>query len=216
MKERPILFSGPMVRALLDGSKTQTRRVVKLKSHQQIEERDDGTPWPWMYDGERDADCWLACPYGQSSDRLWVRESWQFYDWTEDGQPCVRFAADNATKWPLRIPEEQADRLAEIWAGLSDPDNYSIDNHARDRRWRPSIHMPRWASRITLEITSVRVERLQDITRGDAMSEGCPFPNMAKGEDPRKWYADLWNQINGPAAWDANPWVWVVEFRRLP
>ena len=62
----------------------------------------------------------------------------------------------------------------------------------------------------------MRVERLQDITRGDAMSEGCPFPNMAKGEDPRKWYADLWNQINGPAAWDANPWVWVVEFRRLP
>ncbi len=211
MKERPILFSGPMVRALLDGSKTQTRRVVKP---QPTHFNPVGVPRRVIpTGGPSDV---IRCPYGQPGDRLWVRESWQFYDWTEDGQPCARFAADNATTWPLRIPEEQADRLNEIWAGLSAPENYSIDNHARDRRWRPSIHMPRWASRITLEITGVRVERLQDITRGDAMSEGCPFPNMAKGEDPRKWYADLWNEINGPAAWDANPWVWVVEFRMLP
>jgi hypothetical protein len=199
VKERPILFSGSMVRALLDGSKTQTRRVVKLKSHQQIEERDDGTPWPWMYDGERDADCWLACPYGQPSDRLWVREAFSG-PWCMEAQDGM--AAAPPSKWGA---------TSRIWYWADgDP------THGDWTRPRPSIHMPRWASRIALEITSVRVERLQDITRGDAMSEGCPFPNMAKGEDPRKWYADLWNQLNGPAAWDANPWVWVVEFRRLP
>ncbi len=80
-------------------------------------------------------------------------------------------------------------------------------------RWRPSIHMPRKASRITLEITEVRVERLQDISRGDCMAEGCPFPNIAKLTDPIEWFAELWESIN--ENWDANPWVWVVEFKRV-
>lgn len=75
--------------------------------------------------------------------------------------------------------------------------------------------MPRWASRITLEVTGVGVERLNDISRGDAMDEGCPFPNMAQGDDPRRWYADLWDSINGAGAWKLNPWVWVVSFRRI-
>lgn len=235
MKERPILFSGPMVHALLDGSKTQTRRVVKP---QPIEDASfvGGyyVPGPKRTGNSKISVeapyVHLSCPYGQPGDRLWVRESWQFYDWTEDGQPCVRFAADNASKWPLRIPEEQADRLTEIWAGLSNPENYSIDNHARDRRWRPSIHMPRWASRITLEITSVRVERLQDISDADAQAEGCAcyvcggvmdglsesdchcFHKKAKASD----YRNLWEQINGPDSWAANPWVWAIEFRRMP
>ena len=149
MKERPILFSGAMVRALSDGSKTQTRRVIKDQS---IGERfshmtDTGLAHlEWLGEPSCGSGVWdvpeysadVASPYGQPGDRLWVRESWQFYDWTEDGLPCVRFAADNAIKWTLRIPEEQADRLTEIWAGLSAPENYSIDNHARDRRWRSS------------------------------------------------------------------------------
>ncbi|MGE5866558.1 MAG: hypothetical protein ACM32J_15885, partial [Rhizobacter sp.] len=93
-----------------------------------------------------------------------------------------------------------------------DPDH--VPEHAV--RWKPSIHMPRAASRITLEGTGVRVERLQDISRGDAMAEGCPSPNMRDGDDPRKWYADLWDSINGASScWDANPWVWVVEFKRI-
>ena len=211
MKDRPILFSGPMVRALLDGSKTQTRRVVKLKSHQQIEERDDGTQWPWMYDGERDADCWLACPYGQAGQRLWVRET--FYAW------------GHWTKRLIKKKGREEWHFVDETLGSGNAYRYEADEKLPRRKrelhevgwWkRPAIFMPLAASRITLEITSVRVERLQDITRGDAMSEGCPFPNMATGDDPRKWYADLWNQLNGPAAWDANPWVWVVEFRRLP
>ena len=83
-------------------------------------------------------------------------------------------------------------------------------------RWTPSIFMPRWASRITLEIVSVRVERVQEISRGDAMEEGCPFPNMAKGPDTRQWFKDLWENIHGHDAWERNDWVWVIEFRRLP
>jgi hypothetical protein len=97
--------------------------------------------------------------------------------------------------------------------GLTDQD--SEDFKAWGFKRRPSIHMPRIASRITLEITGVRVERLQDISRGDAMAEGCPFPNMAKGDDPRQWYTALWDQINGAGSWKTNPWVWVVEFKKV-
>lgn len=193
MKERPILFNGAMVRAILDGTKTQTRRLVKMKPHHQIEQRDDGSNWPWMYDGERDADWWMPCPHGQPGDQLWVREAWR------------TSLAYELTK-PSEIP-------------VGEPLGYEADGEGNlllgnAGKLRPSMFMPRWASRITLEITSVRVERLQEISRGDAMAEGCPFANMAAGPDPRQWYADLWRHINGPESWAANPWVWVVEFKR--
>jgi hypothetical protein len=230
MTERPILFSAPMVRALLDGTKTQTRRAVKLKPWHQIEERDDGTPWPWMHDNDRDADHWIACPYGQPGDRVWVRETWQYYDWDEEGEPCIRYAADNATAWPIPSGEDWADRLVDVWERLSRHENYSIDNRARDRRWRPSIHMPRWASRILLEVTAVRVERLQDISRGDAMAEG--IQPLIGSDGPNYWtvcvndvsisaptaqdcFGMMWEYINGDDSWTANPWVWVVEFKRV-
>lgn len=188
MKERPILFSGAMVRALLAGTKTQTRRVVKMKPHQQIEQRDDGTNWPWMYDSERDADAWLTCPYGKPGDWLWVRETW--HDASSALHSCALYRADGG----------------EIYGG----------------KWAPSIHMPRWASRITLEITSVRVERLQDIDISAAQAEGVSdtgslILDSAGNEQggPIAEYAVLWEQINGPGSWDANPWVWVLEFRRI-
>lgn len=186
MNTRPILFSAPMVRALLDGSKSQTRRVVKRSDEWPVtavkavvlETR--GTAMAvdagrFAYGPE------IKCPYGQPGDRLWVRETW--IDASSDLHSCVIYRADG-------------------------------DEQACGEPWKPSIFMPRWASRIALEITGVRVERLQNISRGDAMGEGCPFPNMAQGDDPRQWYADLWGQINGPGSWDANPWVWVVEFKR--
>lgn len=173
-KERPILFSAPMVRAILDGRKTQTRRVVK-DNHLR---------------GCQPEDYLLSlCPYGQRGDRLWVRETWQ--TWKEFDR--VR---------PANISNQ-----AEI--------QYPATYDGWDSRIRLPIHMPRWASRITLKITGVRVERLQDISRGDAMAEGCPFANTADGPNPRQWYADLWEQINGEGSWDANPWVWVIEFKRV-
>ena len=202
MKERPILFSGAMVRALLAGTKTQTRRVVKpqpsngwafetppvfgriTSTHTKrgrfgaFLRRGIGTDFP-----EIDL---IPCPYGQPGDRLWVRESFARVP-TACGSEDIVFAADY---------QDGSDRAAGV-------------------RYTPSIHMPRAVSRITLEITGVRVERLQDISRGDAMAEGCPFPNMAQGPDPRDWYAELWGAINGPDSWAENPWAWVVEFKAI-
>jgi hypothetical protein len=192
MRERPILFQGAMVRALLAGTKTQTRRVVNWKGMEPglnlrfsgLSAVRSGSNWvlssPTRTSHEYRS-VPMPCPYGLPGDRLWVREAWA---------PNGPRAEDGAL-YRSDFPEGPL----------------SI-------KFKPSIHMPRWASRITLEVTEVRVERLQDISRGDAMDEGCPFPNMAQGDDPRKWYAELWESINGPGSWDANPWVWVVEFKR--
>ncbi|MHB0973915.1 MAG: ASCH domain-containing protein [Thiobacillus sp.] len=181
MKERPMLMSAPMVRAILAGTKTQTRRVVKpqpgglLKLALHLARR--GLPI-WFCDG------WDGtCPYGQPGDQLWVRET---------------FAP-----------------MTTGYAYLADP----VWRDSPSGRWHPSIHMPRVASRITLEIVSVRVERLQDISESDALAEGVS-PDMGlcwqSGDDtPRGMYGELWESINGPGSWDANPWVWVVEFKRV-
>ena len=200
MKERPIIFSAPMIRALLDGSKTQTRRVVK---HAITGPNPPGSTFDWHHPKTnawvgahggrfefRNTNAALLCPYGQPGGPLYVKESWH---WDEEDN-LISYRADND----------------------SDVDVNKHETGLAKYNWRPSIFMPRAISRITLEITGVRVERLQDISRGDAMDEGCPFPNMAQGDDPRKWYADLWASINGPVSWAANPWVWVVEFEKEP
>jgi hypothetical protein len=159
---------------------------------------------------------YVLCPYGQPGDRLWVRESWF-----------------QRGKWlPQDTPNADADDVS--WCGSQEiAYAANVKRPGHDWRSRPSIHMPRWASRITLEITGVRVERLQDISEADAWAEGCqrgelddygrPFPadvdhgnGCTEGWDCAKdWYADLWESINGPASWDANPWVWAVEFKRV-
>ena len=193
MKERPIIFSAPMVRALLAGTKTQTRRIFK-PDRMTWDANGRYTTYA-MRGGELSTtgsgpfkpSSWLHyCPYGQPGDRLWVRESFARVP-TACGSEDIVFAADY---------QDGSDRAAGV-------------------RYTPSIHMPRAVSRITLEITGVRVERLQDISRGDAMAEGCPFPNMAQGPDPRDWYAELWGAINGPDSWAENPWAWVVEFKAI-
>ena len=179
-RERPILFSVPMVRALLDGTKTQTRRLMNTDGRYRLDlvcPPDGGMS---------------RCPSGQPGDRLWVRETF------------AHIYRDNAR------PDERRDGDVVYKADCQGLYAYAYGT------WKPSIHMPRWASRITLVVTGVRVERLQDINRGDAMDEGCPFHNMAQGDDPRQWYAELWEQINGAGSWAANPWVWVVEFRKTP
>lgn len=224
MTERPILFSAPMVRALLAGTKTQTRRVVTLRGAEAIEERSWQnfflqSPWPWS----PEADAWVPCPYGAPGDRLWVRETWGLpprYDPKEHG--------DLKTKPRLGPVCFAADYTA--------ADGTSI--HAWEGgKWRPSIHMPRWASRLTLEVTGVRVERLQDISEEDARAEGARrFDDLPSthpyGQDAR-WscaepkstneclgtarmaFGNLWNSINGADSWAANPWVWVVSFKRV-
>lgn len=169
MKERPILFSTPMVRAILGGRKTQTRRVVKAQHSSLVENLIDnweGRPFP----------------FGKPGDRLWVRETW-----THDDEGNISYRA-------------QMDDWVEC------PGN----------KWKPSIFMPRIASRITLEISTIRVERLQDISEEDAKAEGpSQHPEYPKEFycSWRKAYQVLWDSINGPGSWDRNPWVWVIEFK---
>jgi hypothetical protein len=196
MKCRPILFSAPMVRAILDGSKTQTRRVVKTRVENASRV------------GKRGAQAHIEspealnhCPYGQPGDRLWVRET--FGQVGENGRYvyCANPADDY--QWGAGKPSQ---------GGF---------------RWRPSIHMPRVASRITLEITDVRVERLQDISEEDARAEGItdggctecgehePCGCANPSPDARDAFCWLWQSINGADSWSENPWVWVISFRRV-
>ena len=195
MTDRPILFSAPMVRAILAGSKTQTRRVVK--------------PWePRLMNLRRavpedvsylpDFTCYRStCPYGQPGDLLWVRETWSTH-------ACFDHLPPN--KCPPSI-------------------HYWADGKVQTGKGRPSIHMPRWASRITLEVTGARVERLQAISDADAMAEGIvqlsdggfglPDGSHYHHTDPRQSYFSLWEAINGPGSVEADPWLWVIEFKKV-
>ena len=214
MTERPILFSAPMVRAILAGTKTQTRRVAKHPLAQNLSYIVDiGKGWF----GDEEGEVQIRCPYGQPGDRLWVRETSRAHELTDkeaeadtfgvierlglEVPPCgldgVVYAADNAFR-----EIENSREASERWMKM---------NAYRGMQGTtvPAIHMPRWASRITLEVTGVRVERLQDISEADAISEGTPFPcgGWVGG------YQKLWESIHGPGSWDLNPWVWVVEFK---
>lgn len=243
MKEKPILFSAPMVRAILDGSKTQTRRgfndrtKLAFECAAKIGEVSHFLDQPEL--GTNDIGYVLGfCPYGQPGDRLWVREAFSvtgFYpsqdNSTEAGsdEECaacrVRYHADGSESY---IDE------------LSCNNDFGVDEEhqalrASKKKSVPSIHMARWASRITLEITNIRVERLNDISEEDAKAEGLKYhslynewggveahpasrPNCPKWrwyEKPSEAFKYLWESINGPESWSANPWVWVVEFKRI-
>ncbi len=197
MTDRPILFSAPMVRSLLAGTKTQTRRVAKHPLAQNLSYIVDiGKGWF----GDEEGEVQIRCPYGQPGDRLWVRETWAAPH-GEDARPPRAIQCDQ-----MRI-------------------HYAASEDRGGLLWRPSIHMPRWASRITLEVTGVRVERLQDISEADAMAEGVQCDSTidhrsARTEDGKllhshavDQYRALWESSNGPGSWEANPWVWVVEFK---
>lgn len=221
MRERPILFSGAMVHSIRADRKTQTRRVAK--------------PQPWCpvvgprhpvkidrhgIDRHGDEYEGRICPHGRQDDRLWVRETWAETD-RYCGTPvvtyraggCIAVGRDGALGPDMLLPTY-------AWPDTPEPD-----------RWRPSIFMPRWASRITLEIIDVRVERLQDISEADAVAEGVSrdaegrwldYENEAMGgyfdhptHGARSSFQSLWHSINGRESWIANPWVWVIEFRRI-
>lgn len=215
MKERPILFSGPMVRAILEGRKTMTRRVVKLRHGADVVVV-NGQVWK---PARVDYAGYVDCPYGQPGDRLWVRETFQplFADGVENHSET-----DWKTGKGYAISYPATDGIQEFL----DPDD-NISNACK-----PSIHMPRWGSRILLEITGVRVERLHDITEADAQAEGVERVVVGSGwrrycdpdseevgvppcGDARRSFRSLWKFINGTESWNDNPWVWVVEFKRV-
>lgn len=231
MRERPILFSAPMVRTILAGRKTQTRRIVKPQpiEHQSfaggayIEHRRLGQIGISAMMAE-------AMPYGAVGDRLWCRETWGLH------------AFDDDTCWYTWSGAGKDASTLEDWAITYRADWGPCQDGCH---WRPSIHMPRWASRITLEIVSVRVERLQDISEADAIAEGAQlFPDIPVGippHSPSRWsmespkttdqclssaryaFANYFCVVNGKgrrgvldcAPWDANPWVWVIDFKRV-
>lgn len=196
MKERPILFSGDMVRAILDGRKTQTRRVVKPQPKNKIYHLEPFggitfNPGMWT-----DNEMFYQSKYGISGDRLWVREAWR----------VARIYNDRP---PRDVPSG-----ASIWYESEGDAPYYFD----DGRYRHARFMPRWASRILLEITDVRVERVQEITRADAIAEGCVQRHDNGGWfSPEVEFVELWDSINAAIGfgWDANPWVWVISFRRV-
>lgn len=229
MKEHPIIFQDAMVRALLVGTRTQTRRAIKPQPGPC-----EHKPWPGEYepkwvidaDGLHCATCGnghrmdyrsasgvsgIRCPYGAPGDRLWVREA---HWWFKDEHDLV------TGYFPPKLTAEDV--------------VYRADGDDGRKVWRPSIHMPRWASRILLEVTEVRVQRLWEISEDDAIAEGVeaiPYtgPNAGPnrysvGDSSVGWanfptareaYAHLWDQINGAGSWDANPWVWAVAFQGL-
>ena len=186
MKERPILFSAPMVKAILDGQKTMTRRVNSIGEYYISDKK---------------------CPYGVVGDRLWVRETWYYEEHMHDSTEGM--------------PDLPCGLYSHRLVYKADCTDYPVNVGVGRQGWKPSIFMPRWASRITLEITGISVERLQDITEEDAMKEGIPMEiDCPECDTARKKFKNLWDSINGRGkkpgkAWNDNPWVWVIEFRRI-
>ena len=227
MKERPILFSGPMVRAILDGRKTQTRRVVKSQPladvdairveryHPTIIDRlGDDAPGPEIFGAYSEDGQWgCRCPYGEPADRLWVRETAKcscrseqppantgciYVDFKAGGGIDRKYTLDRREDYPW-FPSR----------------SHNIDGSIR---WTPGIHMPRWASRITLELNDVRIERLQDISEADVVAEGCADGQSRRGGflpgiPMKSIFALAWCETHGARAWAVNPWVWALEFR---
>lgn len=230
MRERPIIFSGAMVRAILEGRKTQTRRPVREQealTFLACEDGDDGdlqVAWSdeghsgpgfyaWCGEYPEEGAEFLGAPFGRSGDRLWVREtfaspvtSWTDYGWEWDEDDGARLPGGKS------VPGNQfSKRTAKYRADYG-------DWHQDEGPWRPPIHMPRWASRITLEVTDVRVERLHYLTEEDAQAEGVSPAETTDGDlSYALGFIDLWDSINAKRghSWASNPWVWVVTFRRL-
>lgn len=238
MKERGMIFNGEMVRAILDGRKTQTRRIMKpqpepcprgghwwpsnmFKTMLHVEEEMQNGKGGW---GGLVGD---ACPFGDVGDRIWVREAYRFPASLDDVSPTgvgeMAVATGYRKPWAPTFYEFTG-TFSDGWKGFETPPKVSGAG-----KLRPSIHMPRWASRILLEITNVGVQRLQDISSGDAVREGiCQLPVSGRyclspgdqyfggaSHSAKEVYSWLWSSIYGEESWKANPWVWVISFERI-
>lgn len=215
MIERGMIFNSKMVCALLDGRKTQTRRPVKFPVH-------DKTLGCELAGnelaGELSEGNYLNSAFGKPGDRLWVRETWAILG-NEDG--CCIDWEENLCKADersaARIYRASCEQRTGNYGLRSIPDDADWKPHTKDHQfegaWRPSIHMPRWASRITLEITGIRVERLRNMTQEDARAEGVI---AASGPmEAGLAFRELWDSIYGVESWQTNPWVWVIEFKHV-
>ena len=221
MKSRPIIFSAPMVLALLAGRKTQTRRVVKVQPHashnpQHAEPRSAG--WVWIAHDDRPTYSFATgdfrCPYGAAGSHLWVRE--------------LHAVGSDGIGNPIMVSPLAGAPDNHMWGSTFTKNPVApegSENWCLQWKRTSPMFMPRWASRITLELTDVRVERLQDISEADAIAEGIERSGECNWRDysdqhndftsARRSYRSLWEQINGPGSWDANPWVWALSFKRV-
>ncbi|EHX8438522.1 hypothetical protein ACSVOC_16220 [Salmonella enterica] len=206
-----MIFNSEMVRAILEGRKTQTRRIMKVQPGtpefglrriiESSKANENG-----MYFWSQDDACGIKArskpflfPYGEVGDRIWVRETFRVHSRATDVATLV-YRASVRNSWT-----EQTHRVPVA----------VCNKPATPEKWTPSIHMPRWASRITLEITDVRVERLNSISDSDASKEGCCIADMESGDCLSDVFTRLWTSIYGDDSWQANPWVWVIEFKRV-
>lgn len=217
MTERGMIFNGEMVQAILDDRKTQTRRIMAIQPEhselglRRVIDSKNGRNNGKYFWSQSDA-CGLkarskvfGCPYGDVGDRIWVRETFQ--------GPLV--SEELFEEYRAYSEKFETPQYCEYAAdGGAKPEYCDLDDNLC-HGWRPSIHMPRWASRITLEITDVRVERLKSISDGDAIREGCSATDMKSGDCVADVFARLWKSIYGEESWQANPYVWVIEFRRI-
>ena len=247
MKEKPILFQGDMIRAILEGRKTETRQIIKK---QPMKGQKINTTLREMN----------KCPYGQVGDRLWVRETFKVGAWRDQGQLRIAFdyrASPELVNTPWCYPSSSKEYTNQILKAVLELDKKGIEtvDGGPDRiykweagksplNWKPSIFMPRWASRINLEITEIKVERVQDIGQRDVLNEGMTLLTKDNGRtykfgmadsdglpgnddygwqwqewevDHKKAFFKLWDSINKKRgySWDSNPWVWVIKFRRI-
>lgn len=203
-----MIFNAEMVRALLSGRKTQTRRIIKPQPEATLSGSLSGKWLSRPLNGlllPKIEDIAIHCPFGVVGDRIWVRETFQgpLFDYD---------LMDSYCKDPT--PFEKPEFCVYKADGVPAPEFYDADDELHCC-WRPSIHMPRWASRILLEITNVRVERLKSISDGDAIREGCSTADMKSGDCVADVFARLWASIYGDESWNSNPWVWVIDFKRI-
>jgi hypothetical protein len=222
-------MQGPLVRATLEGRKTQTRRPIKPQPDDDIVDVEyDAIADLWLGNTQEDNDLgytssWAArCPLGKAGDRLWVRETWGIGARpcpVEGGREGIEYRADEGF-------QEDDISLLPLYS-VDPPEGHTLDEYCK-RGWRPSIHMPRWACRLVLPLVSVRVERVQDITEEDAKAEGVERISAGPGwecwmgygpssscKTARDSFCALWISIYGVASWDANPWVWVAEWKEI-
>lgn len=212
--ERPILMSAPMVKAILAGRKTQTRRVIKPQPDDDGLWNDDDHPrsiqstltgWNGTVDSTGESKEFI-CRYGKVGDVLWVRESWnRVFERKRDGQRFFKAPLNEPVKWWIEYAA------------------WPFKHGEEPPKWKPSIHMPKKVARLWLKVTGVRVERVHDISEKDAIAEGIHFDedsgywfagDVAMAQTAVSCYRELWEEINGKDSWDSNPWVWVIEFER--